>query len=350
MNLLIVTQKIDREDDVLGFFHSWLDEFSKRSSNITAICLFHGNSQLSKNVNVLSLGKEGGRSRLKYTFRFFKYIFSERKKYDAVLVHMNPEYVLLGGILWKLMGKKITLWYAHGKVTKSLIIAEKVVDIIFTSVTYACRLKSPKLRIVGQGIDVDRIKPQHKDHFQHAFSIITIGRISPSKDYDTLITAASILKKEGYSVQVNIVGDVGTKGQENYFKRLKNRVKGEELSGFIKFIGPVPYKDIIPYLRESNIFASMTHTGSLDKAVLEAMSAGLPVVTCGEAFDAVFGEYAEFSMYPKKDAETLAKKIAYFINLDKEKRDKYGKKMREIVVKEHSLASFVNKVMMEIKK
>jgi len=29
MKLLILTQKVDIDDDVLGFFHGWLEEFAK---------------------------------------------------------------------------------------------------------------------------------------------------------------------------------------------------------------------------------------------------------------------------------------------------------------------------------
>ena len=59
------------------------------------------------------MGKEGGISRIKYIYRFYKYIFSIRKEYDSVLVHMNPVYIILGGVFWKIMGKKIFLWYNH---------------------------------------------------------------------------------------------------------------------------------------------------------------------------------------------------------------------------------------------
>jgi len=58
MKLLIITQKVDMNDDVLGFMHGWINEFAKHCEKITVICLQKGEHELSDNVKVLSLGKE----------------------------------------------------------------------------------------------------------------------------------------------------------------------------------------------------------------------------------------------------------------------------------------------------
>src|ERR1700733_6884068 len=117
MKLLILTQKIDKDDGVLGFFHGWVKEFSSHFDQVTVICLGKGEYSLPPNVQVFSLGKEkeSGGSKLFYIFNFYKYIWQERNNYDAVFVHMNQEYVLLGGLFWKLLGKKVFLWRNHPK-------------------------------------------------------------------------------------------------------------------------------------------------------------------------------------------------------------------------------------------
>ena len=112
MKLLIITQKVDRDDPILGFFHRWIEEFAKHCENIIVICLEKGEYNLPKNVQVLSLGKEERESRLAYIKRFYSYIWHKRKEYDSVFVHMNQEYVLLGGFFWKAMRKRVILWRA----------------------------------------------------------------------------------------------------------------------------------------------------------------------------------------------------------------------------------------------
>ena len=67
------------------------------------------------NVSVYSLGKEGGVSRIAYVLNFYRYIWKLRNDYDAVFVHMNQEYVLLGWKFWWLLGKRVVLWRNHKK-------------------------------------------------------------------------------------------------------------------------------------------------------------------------------------------------------------------------------------------
>ncbi len=66
MKLLIITQKVDMNDDVLGFMHGWVEEFSKNCEKVVVICLQKGEHDLTNNVKVLSLGKEHN------NFQFFQ--------------------------------------------------------------------------------------------------------------------------------------------------------------------------------------------------------------------------------------------------------------------------------------
>jgi len=94
MKLLILTQIVDLNDDVLGFMHGWIAEFAKNCELVTVICLKKGETNLPDNVKVLSLGKETGRSRIKYLLNFYRYIWQYRGNYDNIFVHMNEQYVL----------------------------------------------------------------------------------------------------------------------------------------------------------------------------------------------------------------------------------------------------------------
>src|SRR3989338_9057482 len=115
MRLLICTQAVDTTDPVLGFFHGWIVALAKHAEHVHVICLKKGEYRLPSNVLVHSLGKEEGRSLIKYTLRFYRSIWSLRNDYDSVFVHMNEEYVLLAGVFWRLLGKRIVLWRNHKK-------------------------------------------------------------------------------------------------------------------------------------------------------------------------------------------------------------------------------------------
>lgn len=346
MRILILTQKVDINDDVLGFFHGWIKEFAKQFEDIIVICLERGEHGLPKNVKVLSLGKEKGKSKLKYLINFYKYIWRQRNNYDTVFVHMNQIYVILGGLFWKLWHKKISLWYAHGHVDWRLSLAKKIADVIFTSTQEGFRIKSRKVRIVGQGIDIEKFKPVPKKE-SRVFRIISVGRISRSKDYKTLIRAIEELNDN--NLEVKIIGGPGLSEDEVYLKGLKELIKRKRLGQVLRFIGPKPNRDIIEFLQTADLFVNMSHTGSLDKAVLEAMACGLPILTCNEALGDVLGKYAENLMYPKKDFKALAKKIEFFAKLNNKNKKALSKDLRQIVVENHSLNSLIKKISSALK-
>ena len=69
-------------------------------------------------------------------------------------------------------------------------------------------------------------------------------------------------------------------------------------------------------LRSADLFVNMGQTGSLDKAMVEAMSAGVPVLSSNEAMLEVFGPYTEKLMY-QKDFSALSEKIDLFLMPEK---------------------------------
>ena len=360
MRLLVVTQKIDVGDSVLGFMHGWIAEFSRQAESVSVVCLEKGTVNLPDNVKVFSLGKEKTELRImnyelwkkaKYIWRFVRYIAQLRNQYDAVFVHMNPEYILLGGLFWKLWGKPVTLWYAHKSVPWHLRLAHFFTDIIFTSTDSGFRLKSGKMKVVGQGIDVESFKLKAKSlQLQNrTFRIVTVGRITPSKDYNTLIEAIEIVRKNpNLKIHVDIVGPTSVASDEVYFSHLKEEINQKGLASIVTFRGPVANTKLPKLLTEHDLFVNMGHTGSLDKAVPEAMAVGLPVLTCNEAFQEVLGPFTEDLMYPKEDAKALGSKILKVIELSEEKRRVLGEELRAIVIKNHGLQSFIRKIIYAI--
>ncbi|GEM_PF-152024 len=347
MKLLILTQKVDKNDDVLGFFHAWIKEFAKHCEKITVICLGKGEYDLPENVKVLSLGKEDGVSRLGYVFHFYQYTWRERKNYDSVFVHMNKEYILLGAPIWKFYRKKIGFWHAHGHTDFFLKIAEKLSDFIFTSTESGFRLPSKKVFVVGQGIDTELFKPEEIQRARKTFEIVTVGRISPVKDYETLISAAAILSRKNAIFHITIIGGASSFGEKKYLNSLQARVLAEHLEKNILFEGAVSNAKILKYLQASNLFVNMSHTGSLDKAILEAMSSALPVITCNEALSDILAAYKDTCLFPKKSAALLAKKIEHCIAMNSAERRIFGERLRDIVVKGHNLVKFAEKILGE---
>jgi glycosyltransferase involved in cell wall biosynthesis len=340
MKILILTQAVDTQESILGFFHRWIEEYAAQAEQVTVICLREGAHALPDNVKVLSLGKEKGVSRIGYVCNFFKYIFRERQQYDVVFVHMNQIYVLLGGIFWRLWGKKIGLWYAHGHVPISLRFATFLTHHILTSTESGFRLPTKKKHVVGQGIDASVFSCDERD-VSETLRLIYVGRISPIKDIKTLLRAYSVLQKEGKQLSLTLVGGATLDIEKTYKKELEEYIETEGLRG-ITFAGAIPNDALPTHLCEADVFINPSHTGSLDKTGLEAMSAGLVLLTCNEAYEAVLGEHRDTLMFKKGDEEDLIAHLRPFFSV--ERRVEMGLKLRDIVVREHSIKGLVGKI------
>lgn len=303
MKLLVITQKVNKNDSNLGFFHEWLLRLAGRVEKLTVICLEKGEYTLPDNVTVLSLGKERNKllncyiAKLLYCWRFYKFIWWERKNYDGVFVHMNPEYCILGGLLWRIWRKKILFWYTHKAVNWRLWLAEKFVNKIFTASKESFRLMSKKVEAVGHGIDVDffdnypiRSVPQ-KD-LSAELNLLVVSRISPIKDLETVIKGIKVLCQQFLDrhilpdgkITLTIIGDPIGRNGEFYKNKLRQLQIDSKLTWYIYFPSGKPYKDMLYEYKRHDALIHTSRTGSMDKVVLEALAAGLPVITSSEAY------------------------------------------------------------------
>lgn len=346
MRLLIVTQVVDRNHDLLGAFHQWIVRFAEVFESVEVICLLEGEHTLPANVRVHSLGKESKPSRLRYLWKFYEYVFSLRKDYDAVFVHMNPEYVVLAGLIWRAMRKTVFLWFAHkkGGIMRKLALpfVHRIVSVSKESnVDHA----SPKFLAVGHGIDTSTLSCAGLTRGSGRKTILTIGRLSPVKECDRLIDAAHLLKEE-YGRDDFIVSFIGSPANvedHDYVDGLRKKVEELKLTGYVRFDGSVSNADITPLLCRASVFASMQCKGGAGKSFLEAMAVGIPTVVCTPVFNSALGEWKDLAFYDGT-ADGLAKKLDGCLSLTGEQRDAFGSKLQEIVREGYELKTLVRKV------
>ena len=344
MKLLICTQVVDKNHPILGFFHRWIEEFSKHSEAVHVICLYEGEHSLPSNVHVHSLGKESGESRVKYLLRFYRYVWQLRHEYDAVFVHMNQIYVILGAPLWRLLGKQIGLWYAHGKVSASLKVAEKLTDLIFTSTEEGLQLQTPKRRIVGQGIDLDHFTYKERTPNPSLLRLVTVGRISKSKNIGTLIDACAILKEQGTPFTFRIVGIAISEEEKQYEREMREKVTRLNLDEQVEWVGAVSQKDLPGELHKADVFIHDGATQSLDKALLEAVACGCVVVSSNQAYRALTESIASEYLYSNQDY----KQLAYIIMNMSFSDYRSVVQVRTSLKESHSIAHLISKIKNEL--
>lgn len=344
MHLLIITQKVDKEDENLGAFYYWFERLSKEFDEVTIITSYIGKTDLAPHVKLYSLGKEKNTSRffrIKTFFELFSYHYASC---DAVFFHQIPEFVIASAPFLLSLKKRSVLWYAHKSVTLRLKIAEKCVDFIATSSPEGFRLPSKKVIYTGQAINTDLFMPRQPDgvRAEKNLRLITIGRISPIKNYEQIINACAVgahIWPDTWSL--SIVGGPLLPRDYAYLESLKHLIAEKNLSSHINFLGSAGYSQIPALLQDHDIFVNVSGTGSLDKAVFEAMSVGLSVLTANEAYRSIVPDaYFLDHIHP----EFLAERIK---QLSAEMRPNMA--LRHIVLDHHSLDTTIGKIVSFLK-
>ncbi|MCH7589806.1 glycosyltransferase [PVC group bacterium] len=238
VKLLFITQKIHKKDDDLAFVILWIKEFIKQGIDVHVICLEKGD--FDDSFPVYSLGKEEGVSRLVQVIRFFKLIIT--LKYDRVFVHMNMEYVTLGGGYWFLMRKPLYIWYTHYTMHIHLWLAGIFSTRMFAATNQSLPQynNSPKKIITGHGIDIkywlsDKLR-ESPDIF--IYNLVSVHRICRSKRLEIGIKALKFLPQE-YNLSI-----YGRDVEKDYYEELQNLVKNESLQNRVFFKGPVPMDEL----------------------------------------------------------------------------------------------------------
>lgn len=342
MKILIITQAIDTENTTLGFFTRWVEEFSKRTEKVSVICLYKGKFNFPKNVDVYSLGKESGVSRFKYLKNFFLYIWKLRMEYDVVFVHMNQEYVVLGGLFWKLFGKKIFFWRNHPVGNILTKIAIKFSDQVFSTADRSFAMQYEKTTLMPSGIDTRFFRNDKNSREKN--SILIFGRISPIKRIEIGIDLVALMLAKGKTVTLSIVGDFLERDRE-YFQSIKKRIDDLRLSQYIKLEKGVRFSDAVSLYQNHDIFLNFTESGSFDKTVIEALACGCKVLVSNTSMKDILPLGSWTQTDPEKSIVSLEK----LLSLYGDDLSKYMTESRE-VVKEHSLDNLVNKIFICINK
>ncbi len=274
MKLLIVTQTVDQNDSYLGFFVRWIEEFAKHCESVDVICLRMGVHNLPQNVRIHVLHSSNKLGRSLELLRL-----SATLSYDTVFVHMNPEYVVAAGLLWRFLHKRIALWYTHKSVNMKLRIAVLFAHIVFTASKESFRLPSAKARVMGHGIDTDFFSPDPSA--VRGNWILSVGRLMPSKRHDLAIGEAV---REGRELRI-----AGEGPERAHLEALAN-----ETGAHVRFLGGLTQVQLRDEYRTALYLIHTSETGSLDKVVLEALACGLRVKTNNPALKPLESESPKF--------------------------------------------------------
>lgn len=181
----------------------------------------------------------------------------------------------------------------------------------------------PKIRVVGNGINVERFSPDDSKRTLPPL-VLYVGRVVREKGPDVLLQAAQLLKSRGVEFRVKIVGSnhFNPNDQLSEYENLLREL-ALPLGETAIFQPAVNREQVVEEYRAASVFCSpIRWKEPFGLTLLEAMASGLPVVTaplggakqaCGEA-----GIYFE-----AENAIDLADKLEELLR-DEAKRERQG--------------------------
>jgi D-inositol-3-phosphate glycosyltransferase len=350
---LLITPKVDPTDDLFGHVNAWASALARRVERLYVVALWPGRPCLPASARFATLGKasdQGGAGsladRVAWLARLQRIVarLCLRGEVDAVLAHMGPGFAVAAAPIARLAGRPTFLWYAHGHVSPTLRLAHTLVAGVGTSTPEGFRIESPNVTITGQGIDLGRFRPA--ESWPQQERLLSVGRFSPVKRYDTLLDAlAAPPLAARHDLAVELLGGVHSESERAHLESLKARATAFGLGERVRFVPGLPHAEIVPAYQRATLFATASATGSLDKAALEAAACGLPPIVCSPAFRALYGDrWPDLSFASPDDAAGLSARLAASLDRSPDERREVALAIRDRIAAEHSVEHWADAV------
>lgn len=318
-HLLLLTPVLDAADPVQGFAIGWVNALAARVPRVSTAALRLGElAALAPGVEAIGLGRPGA-SRARVAARLVA--LARRTPADGCLVHMNWPMLLAAGPVLRARGIPTALWWAHGAAPPGLRLAAPFAHALLTSTEAACRVAPARRCVLGQGIDTRLFAPSASEP-PPPVRVLSAGRIAPVKRPALVAEACA---RAGLGLRL---------------------VGPGALSG-LAAEPAVAHAAMPVLLRGAHIFATASATGSPDKAALEAMACGLPVVALGEGLrGALPDDLARQVIVP--DVAAMAARLAGLAAMPPAARRAFGLALREAVIARHDLAGLAGRIVAAI--
>ncbi len=176
---------------------------------------------------------------------------------------------------------------------------------------YKNKINNFPIFLLPNGINYDNFYNPNEIYLNSPIKLINVGSIKPIKNQEFLVDVVDHLIKNNIAVQLTILGDGENRDM------LQTKINNLNLSKSISLIGNVNSVD--EYLKQSHIYVHSCLSEGLGLTLIEAMAAGLPVVTLdgGGNKDLIIDDKNGY-LLKTQNVEEFAKKILVIVS-DKEK-------------------------------
>ncbi len=291
--LLALNYTMDLDHQVLSHQVEAVESLSEYFAETYVVTGKIGRSREIPRVKVLNskwIPGENIRNLVKSLFQILKVVVRNRSKI-VVFSHMTEVQSALIAIPLRILRVPHFLWYAHAHKSLYLKWVHFWANGIITSTNGSCPIKSRKVHVVGQAINLSSFE-MRKDLSFPFESLVHIGRIDPSKNIETIYEVVSRVRKDFPGLKLSLIGDPSNLAARQKFDSFVSKTLADQNTGWLNLIPSIPREQISETLGKHDIFVH-AFKGSLDKSILEATAVGLPVVTQNKEYLKLFGQWSD---------------------------------------------------------
>lgn len=209
------------------------------------------------------------------------------------------------------------------KYRKKQIIPVAISPYIRESVSSCYGLDEKEIPMVYNGVDTHRFNVNDRSYKGNDIVFVSVARFSPVKNHELMIEAFQKAMKQYPEIRLVLVGD------GELLSDIKNKVNQKGLTDYVSFTGNI--SNVEDYLKSSDVFLISSDYEGMPLSALEAMAAGLPIVTtaAGGVIDIIDGNGITV---PVKDSNALADAMLT-VARSRELRKRFSERSRELSAK-----------------
>ncbi len=257
----------------------------------------------------LSIGPFRNRilQRLFAGMNLFRHFLMRHKTYDVLHAASEDLFFVPAYLLAKFLGMPVIIDFtimgskkqsAMGKLVSQFnVFAFRFVDAYVGNSSPLVRqmqergLASLKCHLISNGVFTDQFKPLDSEQRKKLRSelglkedlvyLLFVGNFIERKGVDVLVQTMLRLREQHNNIHLIIIGKHSFPehpGAQQFAEEQKGIIRTHSLDSSITFLGLLDHSEYLRWLQSSDIFFFPSRREGLSRAVLEAMSAGLPCV------------------------------------------------------------------------
>ncbi len=167
-----------------------------------------------------------------------------------------------------------------------------------------------KVHVFSMGVDTDLFCPGDRRQARERLGLavegtmlLWVGHIVPVKGLEVLLEACRLLREEGHSFRLALVGDGPLRG------RLQAQAAAT-LGGSVHFAGAVAHHDLPDWYRAADLTVLSSHSEGVPNVLRESLACGTPFVATKVGSIAELTEHPGRDLVPPGDSRALAAVVA----------------------------------------